>query len=142
VPEGYTRVMDKLAQNLFLAAPTMSQYAALAAFEAPTLALLEQRRRIFEQRRNTLLPALRSLGLEIKTVPNGAFYIYANCQHFLNEQVPDSMALSKFWLKAAGVAVTPGNDFGRYEAKQHLRFAYTQDEGRLLEAVERIAQLY
>lgn len=142
VPEGYTKVMDKLAQNLFLAAPTMSQYAALAAFEAPTLALLEQRRRLFELRRNTLLPALTSLGLDIKATPKGAFYIYADCQHFLNEQVPDSMALSKYWLDAAGVAVTPGDDFGHHQAKHHIRFAYTQNEARLLEAVERIAQLY
>ena len=142
VPEGYTKVMDKLSQNLFLAAPTMSQYAALAAFEAPTLAILEQRRRVFEQRRNTLLPALKSLGLDIKATPKGAFYIYADCQHFLNEQVPDSMALSQYWLKAAGVAVTPGDDFGYHGAQHHIRFAYTQDKTRLLEAVERIAQLY
>jgi len=142
VPEGYTSVMDKLAQNLFLAAPTMSQYAALAAFEAPTLDILEQRRDLFERRRNILLPALKSLGLNIKAVPTGAFYIYADCQHFLNEQVPDSMALSQYWLRAAGVAVTPGDDFGSHEAQHHIRFAYTQDEARLLEAVERIAQLY
>ncbi|OUR63654.1 aminotransferase [Methylophaga sp. 42_25_T18] len=139
VPEGYTEVMDRLAQNLFLAAPTMSQYAALAAFQQNTLDILEQRRQTFEQRRNVLLPALRDVGFEIPVTPQGAFYLYANCSRLLNEQIPDSMALSRFLLKEAGVAMTPGLDFGSYHADQHCRFAYTTDETRLLEAVERIA---
>ena len=140
-PEGYEDVMDRLAQNLFLAAPTMSQYAALAAFNDETLAILEQRRQIFEQRRNSLLPELQNIGLDIKVTPQGAFYIYADCSRFLNEELPDSMALSKFWLQKAGVAVTPGNDFGSHLAEQYIRFAYTTDEKRLLEAVERITHI-
>jgi len=84
VPEELVPIMEKLAQNLFLAAPTMSQYAALSAFKPETLAILEQRRMRFEQRQNHLLPALQDLGLEIKAKPQGAFYIYANCEYFLN----------------------------------------------------------
>jgi len=137
-PEQYVPIMDKLAQNLFLAAPTVSQYAALSAFNSDTLAILAQRRQLFEQRRNTLLPALQSLGLEVKTTPQGAFYIYANCSALLNERSPDSMALCKYWLQKTGVAVTPGNDFGNNLAEQHIRFAYTTHEQRLLEAIERI----
>jgi len=139
VPEGYTDVMDKLAQNLFLAAPTMSQYAALAAFQPNTLDILEQRRQTFEQRRNVLLPALRDIGFEIPVTPQGAFYLYANCSSLLNEQVPDSMALSQFLLKEAGVAMTPGLDFGSYHAEHHCRFAYTTNAEKLLKAVEKIA---
>jgi aspartate/methionine/tyrosine aminotransferase len=142
VPESFIPVMDRLAQNLFLAPPTVSQYAALAAFEPETLAILEERRVIFEQRRETLLPALNALGLDVKASPAGAFYIYADCQHFLNEAQPDSMSLSRYWLEAAGVAVTPGYDFGETGADTHIRFAYTRDSSRLLEAVERIAALY
>jgi aspartate/methionine/tyrosine aminotransferase len=141
VPETYTDVMDKLAQNLFLAAPTMSQYAALAAFEQNTLDILEQRRQIFEQRRNGLLPALRSLGFEIPVTPQGAFYLYANCSKLLTGEITDSMALSKFLLKEAGVAMTPGLDFGHYQADLHCRFAYTTDIEKLLKAVERMAQV-
>ncbi len=141
VPDEYVSVMDRLAQNLFLAAPTISQYAALAAFNNETLAILEQRRQTFQQRRNSLLPALKSIGLDVKAIPQGAFYIYADCSRFLNEQLPDSMALSKYWLHNAGVAVTPGNDFGNHLARQHIRFAYTADETRLLEAVERLSKL-
>ena len=141
VPEGYTEVMDRLAQNLFLAAPTMSQYAALAAFEQNSLAILEQRRQMFEQRRNVLLPALQDLGFDIPVTPQGAFYLYANCSKLLNKQRPDSMALSRYLLKEAGVAMTPGLDFGSYQPEQHCRFAYTTDTEKLLMAVERIASV-
>jgi aspartate/methionine/tyrosine aminotransferase len=120
VPEGYIEVMDKLAQNLYLAAPTMSQYAALAAFEPKTLAILEQRRQVLEQRRNALLPALQDLGFHIPVTPRGAFYLYADCSAFLNDALPDSMALSRYLLNKAGVAMTPGLDFGEFEAKKTL----------------------
>ncbi|WP_289285178.1 aminotransferase class I/II-fold pyridoxal phosphate-dependent enzyme, partial [Methylophaga sp. UBA1918] len=141
VPEGYTEVMDKLAQNLFLAPTTMSQYAALAAFQSNTLAILEQRRQAFERRRNTLLPLLKDIGFSIPVTPQGAFYLYADCSTLLNEQIPDSMALSRFLLSQAGVAITPGLDFGHYQAGSHCRFAYTRDESLLVEAAERIKRV-
>jgi aspartate/methionine/tyrosine aminotransferase len=140
VPEGYTDVMDRLAQNLFLAAPTMSQYAALAAFEQQTLDILEQRRQTFEQRRNVLLPALKTIGFDIPVTPQGAFYLYANCSTLINDAIPDSMALARYLLKEASVAITPGLDFGLFGAEQHCRFAYTTNEERLLEAADRISK--
>ena len=141
VPEGYTEVMDRLAQNLYLAAPTMSQYAALAAFESDTLAILEQRRQILQHRRDALLPALEEVGFHFAVKPQGAFYLYADCSALLNEKVPDSMALSRYLLKEAGVAITPGLDFGHFEAEKHCRFAYTTNEERLIEAAERIGRV-
>jgi aspartate/methionine/tyrosine aminotransferase len=141
VPDGYEEVMDRLAQNLFLAAPTLSQYAALAAFNSQTLAILDQRRNTFEQRRNSLLPALQSIGLKVDAPPQGAFYIYADCRKILTDKYPNSMALSKYCLQQAGVAVTPGNDFGHYLAESHIRFAYTANEQRLLQAIERIKHI-
>ncbi|MDH5357473.1 MAG: pyridoxal phosphate-dependent aminotransferase [Gammaproteobacteria bacterium] len=141
VPEDYIEVMDRLAQNLFLAAPTVSQYAALAAFKPETVAILEQRRQIFEQRRNALLPGLRELGFDIPVTPQGAFYLYANCSALLNDNYPDSMALSKYLLEHASVAITPGLDFGSNQAEQHCRFAYTTDSERLLEALKRMANV-
>lgn len=141
VPEGYTEVMDKLAQNLFLAPATMSQYAALAAFQTDTLSILEQRRQAFERRRNTLLPLLKDIGFSIPVTPQGAFYLYADCSALLSEQIPDSMALSRFLLKQAGVAITPGLDFGHYQAESHCRFAYTRDESLLVAAAERIKRV-
>jgi aspartate/methionine/tyrosine aminotransferase len=119
----------------------MSQYAALAAFDVDTLTILEQRRQIFEQRRNVLLPALRELGFKVPVTPQGAFYLYADCSELLNNEIGDSMALSRFLLKEAGVAMTPGLDFGRFQADRHCRFAYTTDEARLLQAVDRMQAL-
>ncbi|MCB2427871.1 pyridoxal phosphate-dependent aminotransferase [Methylophaga pinxianii] len=138
VPESLEPVMDRLAQNLFLAAPTTAQYAALTAFDRDSMEILEQRRQVFEQRRDILLPALQSIGFSIPVKPQGAFYLYADCSRFLNERITDGLALSQYLLKEAGVAITPGNDFGVHLADQHVRFAYTTDQERLLQAVERI----
>ncbi|MBI2509285.1 MAG: aminotransferase class I/II-fold pyridoxal phosphate-dependent enzyme [Betaproteobacteria bacterium] len=78
-PQHYVPEIDKLAQNLYLAAPTPAQYAALAAFEPETLAILEKRRQEFQARRDYLVPGLRELGFEVPVMPQGAFYIYAGC---------------------------------------------------------------
>jgi aspartate/methionine/tyrosine aminotransferase len=135
-PESFIPELDKLAQNLFLAAPTTAQHAALAAFTSETQTILEARRDEFKQRRDFLLPALRELGFDIPVTPQGAFYLYANCKKFTD----DSFAFSRQLLEEAGVAVTPGLDFGSNKPEQHLRFAYTTSLGRLEEGVKRIKQ--
>ncbi len=81
---------------------------------------------------------LTELSTAIKAIPQGAFYIYANCKSFLNEAIPDSMTLCQDWLQKTGVAVTPADDFGDHLAEQHIRFVYTVDQQRLLEAIDRI----
>lgn len=135
-PEAYVRELDKLAQNIFLAAPTIAQYAALAAFRPETTEILNQRRDAFRERRDFLLPALRELGFEIPVAPQGAFYLYANCSRYTN----DSFAFAKELLEEAGVAITPGRDFGANAPEQHIRFAYTTSLDRLQEGVERLAR--
>jgi len=135
-PESFIPELDKLAQNLFLAAPTTAQYAALAAFKPETQKILEARRDEFQQRRDFLLPALRELGFDIPVTPQGAFYLYANCKNFTD----DSFQFSQQLLEEAGVAVTPGLDFGTNKPEQHLRFAYTTSLERLAEGVKRIKQ--
>lgn len=136
-PEPAIKLIDKLAQNIFLAPPTISQYAALAAFNPETLALLEQRKAIFCQRRDYLIPALSELGFDIPVAPQGAFYIYANCARLTE----DSFAFCRTLLEEAGVAVTPGIDFGSYLPSQHVRFAYTTSMENLKLGVDRIRQL-
>ena len=134
VPEGYRRAVEKLAQNLFIAASTPAQYAALAAFEPGTIAILEQRRAEMQRRRDYLLPALRELGFDIPVTPVGAFYIYADCSRFSS----DSQTFSRDLLEQAGVAVTPGADFGAHQADRYLRFAYTTDMAQLEEGIARL----
>jgi aspartate/methionine/tyrosine aminotransferase len=133
-PEAYVPHIDKLAQNLFLAAPTIAQHAALAAFEPQTIAILEERRREFQRRRDYLVPALRALGFEIPVVPQGAFYVYANCSRFTD----DSQVFASRLLEEAGAAITPGIDFGANQPRQHVRFAYTTSLERLKTGVERL----
>jgi len=133
-PEAYVRPLDKLAQNLFLAAPTPAQHAALAAFLPGTLEILEARREAFRQRRDFLLPALRELGFRIPVTPEGAFYIYADSTAFDT----DSQHLADRLLDQAGVAITPGLDFGHHRPKDHVRFAYTREIQVLEDGVERL----
>ena len=133
-PEAYVRELDKLAQNIFLAAPTIAQHAALVAFESETRAILDERREAYRERRDFLLPALRELGFDIPIVPQGAFYIYANCSRFTD----DSYVFANELLEQAGVAVTPGRDFGANASEQHVRFAYTTSLERLKEGVDRL----
>jgi aspartate/methionine/tyrosine aminotransferase len=133
-PQPYMDAVERLAQNIFLAAPTLSQYAALAAFSDETLAITEQRRRAFRERRDFLLPALRELGFDLPLTPQGAFYLYAGC----STHTEDSFELARTLLERAGVGVTPGRDFGRNHPERFLRFAYTTDIDRLAEGVERI----
>lgn len=137
VPPAYVRTIEKLAQHFFIAPSTPAQHAALAAFEPDTLEILEARRHEFATRRDTLLPALRQIGFEVATEPQGAFYIYAD----VSKLAEDAETLARRMIEEAGVAATPGIDFGEHRSHQHLRIAYTTRHERLLEATERIARV-
>jgi aspartate/methionine/tyrosine aminotransferase len=126
--------LERLAQNLFLAAPTPAQHAALAAFSPATLAELETRKAELRDRRDYLLPALRERSFVIPTQPQGAFYLYADC----SAHTDDSFRFAQNLLEQAGVAVTPGLDFGEHQPQRYLRIAYTQPLPRLIEAVARL----
>lgn len=134
VPECYVDAIDRIAQNVFLAPPTISQYAALTALKESTQHVLDERRDVFKQRRDFLLPALEQLGFEVAAKPQGAFYIYANCERFTD----DSYTWVKQLLNEQGVALTPGIDFGNYQANKHCRFAYTLSLELLEQAVDKI----
>ena len=133
-PSAYVPAIDRLAQNVFLAPSTVAQYAALAAFDPPVLAELQERRREFAERRDYLLPALRALGFGIPVAPQGAFYLYADCSRFTH----DSRAFAEALLEQQGVAITPGLDFGEHRARQHVRFSYANTLESLREGVRRI----
>jgi aspartate/methionine/tyrosine aminotransferase len=136
-PERYVPGLERLAQNAFICAPVPSQHAALAAFAPETMTILEERRLEFQRRRDFLVPALRSLGFRIPITPEGAFYIYAGAERFGT----DSHALAHRVLEEAGVAITPGIDFGANRPGEHVRFAYTRAMQDLREGVERLRGL-
>jgi aspartate/methionine/tyrosine aminotransferase len=135
-PPAYVREIEKLAQNLFISPSAVAQHAALACFAPETMAIVEARRRELDERRRYLIPALESIGLRVPVAPQGAFYVYADC----SAVAADSFALARSILTEAGVALTPGKDFGRNEPGKHIRIAYTQPVARLEEAVARIGK--
>lgn len=137
IPENRVRDIEKLAQNAFICPSAPAQYAALGAFSNDALAVLEERRLEYLRRRDFIVPALRSLGFSVPVTPTGAFYVYAGCSKFGN----DSSALATRVLEEAGVAITPGVDFGMHRAEQHVRFAYTRSMGELEEGVSRLRGL-
>jgi aspartate/methionine/tyrosine aminotransferase len=133
-PDWAMSALERLAQNLFLAASTPAQHAALAAFSPATLDMLEARKKELRARRDFLLPALRQRGFDIPVVPQGAFYLYADCSRLSS----DSQAFASQLLSQAGIAATPGIDFGAHQSSRHIRFAYTQPLPRLTEAMARL----
>ena len=138
IPEPYVRDVEKLAQNLVLCPSAPAQYGALAAFAPETIAILEARRTEFRARRDFLAPALESIGFRITARPEGAFYLYCDCSALSN----DSFALARGLLEKAGVAATPGLDFGSNAPERHIRFAYTTGVDRLAEAANRLAAYF
>jgi len=135
VPNDFIEPIDRLAQNLFLAPPTISQYAALSAFESDTLKVLDKQRDELKQRRDFLVQGLSELGFDIHVKPAGAFYIYANITKFSD----DSFSFCNRLLHHSHVAITPGIDFGEHNASQYVRFAYTQNLEKLQLALDRIS---
>lgn len=134
IPEFLHAAVDRLAQNMFLAPPSLSQYAALAAFDDKTLAVLAQHREVFQQRIEFLYPQLQRLGFRLGAKPAGAFYLYADCSALTD----DSEAFVLDLLDKTGVVITPGKDFGRHRSAQHVRFACTVGLDELQQAVDRL----
>ena len=127
LPARAVREFEKLAQHLFISAPAAAQHAAVAAFSAESISILEKRRAEFAARRDFLLPALKGAGLAVPAEPKGAFYVYADCGG-------DSRSYAKYLLEREGVAATPGIDFGANGTERFVRFAYTRALSDLEEA--------
>lgn len=127
--------MEKMAQNLYISPPTLSQHAALTAFEPESIALFDARREELRVRRDLMVDGLKQLGFKIPLLPEGAFYVYADA----SDLTDDSFAWCWRLLDEAGVVATPGADFGSYRANQFVRFAYTNSQQNISRALARIA---
>jgi aspartate/methionine/tyrosine aminotransferase len=130
LPESAVREFEKLAQHLFISAPSAAQHAALAAFLPASLSILEERRSEFARRRDFLLPELRK-SLAVPAEPHGAFYVYADCGG-------DARRFCLELLEREAVAATPGLDFGANGTQRCVRFAYTRPRAELEDAAARI----
>ncbi len=139
VPEAMVSVVERLAQNLFICASTIAQHAALACFEPESIALYEQRRSEFKERRDFFIPALNDLGLSVPVMPDGAFYAWADCTQAAKKlDVDGSWELVLELMRRAHLAATPGRDFGHAETAHFVRFSTASSMAQLHEAVARL----
>ena len=130
VPKRYVQKATQLVQNIFLAPATLSQYAALAAFEYDYLEYVQQ---TFQARRDFLYHGLKKF-FDIPSKPQGAFYIWADVSRWGK----DGLTFATELLEKEHVAVTPGIDFGTNNTKNYVRFAYTQEIEKMQEGLKRI----
>ncbi|MGE4532626.1 pyridoxal phosphate-dependent aminotransferase [Halomonas sp.] len=133
-PEAAVEPLTRLAQNVFLAAPTPAQHAALAAFTPDCREILEARRAELGRRRDALLAGLARLGLAPSLPPQGAFYLWLDISRYSD----DSQAFCQRLLEEENVAITPGIDFAVAGGERHVRIAFTTGIARLEEAVARL----
>ncbi len=133
VPEAHIRIVERLAQNMFICPPHVSQVAALAALAA--IDELEANRAVYAENRRLMLTGLPKAGFSKIAPPDGAFYIYAD----VSDLTTDSGALAREILDKAGVAVTPGLDFDPVRGAQTLRFSYARSTADITEALRRLS---
>ena len=138
VPPSLVSHVEKLAQNLFICASTIAQHAALGCFESASLALYEERKAEFRRRRDYIVPALLALGFKVPVVPDGAFYVYADCSDLSD----DADQLTIDMLNEAGVVLVPGLDFGPSTAHRYIRVSYATSMENLEEAVRRLHKFF
>ena len=132
VPDDHVRVVERLAQNMFICAPHASQVAALAAMDAQEE--LQANLEVYKRNRQLMLDGLPAAGFDHIAPPDGAFYVYADVSAHTN----DSRAFAAEILEKAGVAVTPGLDFDPVRGHQTLRFSYARSSEDIAEGLERL----
>lgn len=131
-PDEFIRPMQKIQQNFFIAASSISQWGGVAALKKAG-AHVERMKQIYDERRKFLIRGLKDLGFEISVEPLGAFYILVNASHI----DPDSYALAFDILDKAHVGVCPGIDFGA-NAEGYLRFSYANSLDNIKEGLKRL----
>jgi aspartate/methionine/tyrosine aminotransferase len=131
-PKRFIREIQKLAQNLYICAGSIVQWAGLAALQEAQ-SDVEHMVSTYDQRRRFMIKRLREIGFGISTEPTGAFYVLANAQNF----GPDSYQLAFDILRQAKVGVTPGVDFGA-NAEGYLRFSYANSLDNIAQGLDRI----
>ena len=132
VPERLVRPIERLAQNLYISPPYLSQVAALAAFDATEE--LEAVKVGYARNRAYLLEELPRIGIADMHPVDGAFYIYADMARYTN----DSIGFCRRMLEETGVAATPGLDFDPIEGSHYMRLSFAGSENDCRETVERL----
>ena len=142
VPDALVPVIERLAQNLFICPSSIAQHAALACFEPDSLAIYEERREAFKQRRDQFIPQLNAMGLTVPVMPDGAFYAWADCRQACAKLgLADSWTFAEHVMREAHVAITPGKDFGVHAPADYVRFSTASSLNDLDTAAQRLRQM-
>ncbi len=131
-PPDMVRAIECLAQNLFVSPPTLSQHAALAAFDCGEELAANVAR--YAENRALLLAELPKAGFERFAPCDGAFYLYADVAHLTN----DSEEFCGRMLREIGIACTPGVDFDRARGHATLRLCFAGSSEEIAEATRRL----
>ncbi|MGB7319444.1 MAG: aminotransferase class I/II-fold pyridoxal phosphate-dependent enzyme [Planktotalea sp.] len=134
VPEDHVRIIERLAQNMFICPPHISQITALAAMECTDE--LQANLKVYTANRALMLTELPKIGLGAFAPPDGAFYVYIDVSAYTD----DSRAFASDILEKAGVAVTPGLDFDAERGHQTLRLSYARSTEDIHEGLHRLGR--
>lgn len=132
LPDAMVRSVERLAQNLFISAPTLSQQAAVAAFDCHEELQANVAR--YTANRELLLNELPAAGFDRLAPMDGAFYAYADVRTMTN----DAGAFCRQMLAETGIAATPGNDFDPVDGPAYVRFSFAGDTADMREAAGRL----
>ena len=133
VPPDLVRSVECLAQNMVISAPTLSQAAAIAAFDCHDE--LQANIRRYAANRELLLNELPKAGFSHFAPPDGAFYLYADVGNLTN----DSQEFCRRMLVETGVAAAPGKDFDGGRGNRFVRFSFAGSTETMASAAERLA---
>jgi aspartate/methionine/tyrosine aminotransferase len=136
VPSQMVRVVERLQQNLFISAPTLSQYAACAALTQSAQDELQKHVQLYRHNRDKLIACLKDMGLTDIAPADGAFYLYVDL-HSLSPSL-ESENLCAQLLKEAQIAITPGVDFDKNSGARFVRFSYARSANEINLAVDRL----
>ncbi|WP_428925863.1 pyridoxal phosphate-dependent aminotransferase [Marinibacterium sp. SX1] len=132
VPEDQVRIVERLAQNMYICPPHVSQLAALASMECDEE--LQRNVDVYTRNRQLLMEGLPGAGFDRIAPPDGAFYVYADVSGLTD----NSRAFAREILTEAGVAVTPGLDFDPVRGAGTLRFSYAGSTEDMVEGLRRL----
>lgn len=132
VPETHVRIVERLAQNMFICPSHASQVAALGAFDGAEE--LQANIDVYAANRTLMLDGLKAAGFTDIAPPDGAFYVYADVTRFTG----DSRQFCTDILDEAGVAVTPGLDFDPVRGSGTVRFSYARSTADIKEGLRRL----
>ena len=132
VPEDHVRSIERLAQNMFICPPHISQIAALEALNCGEE--MEKNLAVYAENRRLMLAGLPQAGINQIAPPDGAFYIYADISEF----GVDSRLFAAQVLADAGVAITPGLDFDPLRGGHTIRLSYAQSTDEIVEGLFRL----